>query len=75
MFPRSLIDTPIIIRSATQNYVSPTERVVTAERINFLSVLQGVVESDDHFLARLRKEAQYCDFENSKQRLNPKRSW
>ena len=59
MSPRNLIDTPYKdIRMAIQNYNSPKERVVTAERAKFLlSVLQGVRESDDDFLARLREEA------------------
>ena len=28
-------------------------------------------ESDDHFLARLREEARYCDFEKLKKAANP----
>ena len=46
---------------AIQNYFSPKERVVTAERAKFLSVIQVVGESDDDFLARHREEARYCD--------------
>ena len=62
--PRNLIDAPHKdIRLAIQNYISPRERVVTAERAKFLSVIQGVGESDDDFLARIREEARYCDFE------------
>ena len=54
MSPRNLIDTPYKdISLAIQNYISPKERVVTAERAKFLSVIQGVGESDDNFLARL----------------------
>ena len=67
MSPRNLIDTPYKdIRLAIQNYISPKERerVVTAERAKFLSVIQAVGESDDDFLARLREEARYCDFKN-----------
>ena len=72
MSPRNLIDTPYKdIRLAIQNYISPKERVVTAERAKFLSVIQGVGESDDDFLARLRKEARYCDFEQLKTAANP----
>ena len=34
--PRNLLDTPHKdIRLATQNYISPEKRVVTAERLNF----------------------------------------
>ena len=56
MSPRNLIDTPYKdIRLAIQNYISPKARVVTAEGANFLSVIQGVGESDDDFLARLRE--------------------
>ena len=56
MGPRKLIDTPYKdFRLAIQNYISPKERVVTAERGKFLSVIQGVGESDDDFLARLFK--------------------
>ena len=61
----SLIDTPYKdIRLAIQNYISSKERVVTAEKSKFLSVIQGVGESDDDFLPRLREEARYRDFEN-----------
>ena len=43
MSPKKLLDTPFKdIRLAIQNYISPKERVVTAERANFLSVVQGV---------------------------------
>ena len=62
--PRNLIDTPYKdIRLAISNYISPKERVVTAERAKFQSVIKGVGESDDDFLARLREQARYCDFE------------
>ena len=72
MSPRNLIDKPYKdIRLAIQNYISPKERVVTAERAKFLSVIQGVGESDDDFLARLREEARYCDFEKLKTAANP----
>ena len=58
MRPRNLIDTPYKdIRLAIQNYISPKERVVTAERAKFLSVIQGVGESDDDFLVRRRLPA------------------
>ena len=71
MSPRNLIDTPYKdIRLAIQNYIPPKERVVTAERAKFPSVIQGVGESDDDFLARL-KEARYCDFEKLKTAANP----
>ena len=36
-----------------------------------MSVVQGVGESDDDFLARLREEARYCDFEKLKLVTNP----
>ena len=72
MSPRNLTDTPYKdIRLAIQNYISPKERVVTAERAKFLSVIQGVGESDDDFLARLREEARYCDFEKLETAANP----
>ena len=55
MSPKNSIDTPYKdIRLAIQNYISHKERVVTADRAKFLSVIQGVGESDDDFLARLR---------------------
>ena len=67
-----MLDTPFKdIRQAIQNYISPKERVETAERAKFLSVVQGVGESDDDFLARLREEARYCDFEKHKTVTNP----
>ena len=72
MSPKKLLDTPFKeIRLAIQNYISPKERVVTAERAKFLSVVQGVGEPDDDFLARLREEARYCDFEKRKTVTNP----
>ena len=42
-----------------------------AEKAKFLSVIQGVVESDDDLLAPLREEARYCDFEKLKTVANP----
>ena len=36
-----------------------------------MSVIQGVGESEDDFLARLRAEARYCDFEKLKTAANP----
>ena len=64
MSPEKLLDTPFKeIRQAIQNYISPKERVETSKRAKFLSIVQGVGESDDDFLARLREEARYCDFE------------
>ena len=70
--PRNLIDTPYIdIRLAIQNYISPKERVVTTERAKFLSVIQGVGDSDNDFLARLREGARYFDFEKLKAAANP----
>ena len=71
MSPRSLINTPYKdIRLAIQRYNSPKERVLTAKKTNFLSLIQGVVESDDNFLARLSDEARYCDFEKLKTAAN-----
>ena len=66
MSPRNLTDTPYKdIRLAIQNYISPKERVVTAEKAKFLSVIQGVGESDDDVLAH------YCEFEKLKTAANP----
>ena len=36
-----------------------------------LSVIQGVGELDDNFLARLREEARHCDFEKLKTAARP----
>ena len=70
--PRNLIDTPYKdIGLANQNYISPKERVVTAGRAKFLCVIQGVGEIDDDFLARLREEARYCEFEKLKTAAKP----
>ena len=70
--PRNLIETPFKdIRLAIQNYISPKERVVTAERAKFLPVIQDVGESDDEFLAGVREKARYCDFEKLKTAANP----
>ena len=72
MSPRNLIDILYKdIRLAIQNYISPKERVVAAKKANFLSVIQDVGESDDDFLARLREEERYCDFEKLKTAANP----
>ena len=72
MSPDNLKDTPFKeIRQAIQIYIYPKERVETAERDQFLSVIQGVGESDDDFLAHLREEARYCDFEKLKTVTNP----
>ena len=72
MSPNKLLDTPYKeIRQAIQNYISPKERVETAERDKFLSVVQGVGEFDDDFLARLREEARCFDFEKFKTVTNP----
>ena len=72
MSPRNLIDTPYKdIRLSIQNYNSPKERIVTAEWAKFPSVIQGLGESDDDFLARLREEARFCDFEKLKTAANP----
>ena len=60
MSPKKLLDTLFKeIRQAIQNYVSPKERVESAERAKFLSAVQAVGESDDDFLARLREKARY----------------
>ena len=72
MSPKRLLDTPFKeIRQAIQNYISPKEIVERAERAKFLSIVQGVGEFDDDFLARLREEAIYCDFENIETVTNP----
>ena len=69
--PKILIGTPYKdIRLAIQNYISPKKRVVTAERAKFMSVIQGVGESDDNFLERRRDEARYCDFTKLKTASN-----
>ena len=56
---------------AIQNYFSPKERVLKAEKAKFLSLKQGVGESDDDFVALLREEARYCDFEKLKAAASP----
>ena len=71
MSPRNLIDTPYKdINLVIQNHVSPLERVVTTEKLKFLSVVHSVGESDNDFLARLREGARYCDFEKLKTAAN-----
>ena len=72
MSPNKLLDTPYKeIRQAIQNYIFPKEGVETAEWDKFLSVVQGVGEFDDDFLARLREEARCFDFEKFKTVTNP----
>ena len=69
MSPKNLLDTPFKeIRQPIQNYISPKEIV---ERAKFLSVVQGIGETDDDFLAFLREEARYCGFEKLKTVTNP----
>ena len=70
--PKNLIDTPYKdIKLTIQNYVSPKGRFVTAERAKILSIIQGVGESHDDFVARLREEVRYCYFEKLKTAGNP----
>ena len=72
MSPRNFIETPYTdIRLAIQSYITPKERIVSAEKSNFLPVIQSVGESDHSFLARLREKARYCDFEKLKTSDNP----
>ena len=72
MSPKKMLDTLFKeIRQAIQNDISPKERVETAERAKFLSVVQGVGESDDNFLASLREEARCCYFKKLKTVTNP----
>ena len=69
--PKKFLDTRFKeIRQAIQNYIS-TKEYKRQKGAKFLCVVQGVGESDDHFLARLREEAPYCDFENFKTLTNP----
>ena len=64
---KKLLDTPFKeISRAIQNYISPKVRVEMAEWAKFLSVVQGVGESDENFLACLRADASFCDFEKLK---------
>ena len=60
------------IRVVIQNYISPKERVITAERAKLLSSVQGDGETDDDFLAHLREEARYYDFQTLKTVKNHK---
>ena len=60
--PRNLIETSYKdFRLVIQNYFSLRERVIKAERAKFLSVIQGVRES----------EARYWDFEKLNTPANP----
>ena len=66
------IDTPYKdIRVVIQNYISPKEKVITSEKVKFLSIKQSVGESDDDLFERLREEARYCDLEKLKTAANP----
>ena len=66
-----MIETPHkVIRLTIHNYISPEERVVTAEGAKFLSVIQGVGKSNDDFLALTGDEARYYDFEKPKTAAN-----
>ena len=46
-------------------------RAVTVDKTKFSSVIQSVGESHDDFLARLREETRYCDFETLKTAAKP----
>ena len=72
MSPKKLLDTLLKgIRKSIQNFMSTKERIKMEENAKFLSVVKGVGESDDNFLARLREEARFCNFEKLKTVTNP----
>ena len=72
MSPKKQLDTLFNeIRLVIQKYTSPKERVITAERAKFLSVVQSLGESHHDFLARLSEEARYCDLRTLKTVTNP----
>ena len=72
--PRYSIDTPYRdIRLAIQKFISANERVVTADRAKFLSVIQGGKASDGNFLAPLGEEARYSDFAKTQNSDQPRR--
>ena len=67
--PKNLSETPL--GSKSKNCNSRKERPTMSERTNTQSVVQGVVESDDKFLARLKEVACYCDCQSLKTVANP----
>ena len=72
MSPRISIDTLYKdLGCAMQNYISPKERIVTAENVKYMILIQGAEEWDDNFLACLREEARHCDIEKPKTLANP----
>ena len=54
-----------------ETYIKPRERLVVAERTNFLSTSQKPDENAEDFLARLREAARYCDFGKIKTAPDP----
>ena len=72
MSPKKLLDTPFAeIRLVVQIYISIKESVITAERSKFLSLVLSVEKLTMIFLARLREDARYCDFQTLQRATNP----
>ena len=61
----------IDIREDLKNYMKPQERLVVAERTDFLQMSQGGEEAETDYLARIREAARYCKFVDLKPSPDP----
>ncbi len=61
--PRNLVDMKFSeIEAAIKSYIKPKSRLTIAERTKFNQTIQSVNETAQDFLAKLRKNSQYCNF-------------
>ena len=59
------------IHQALLAYLKPQKRLVIAERTKFHGVKQNARERINEFVARLRENAKFCDFDNLKNCISP----
>ena len=59
------------LQQKIQTYLQPNARLVIAERTRFYKTKQNMNESVTDFVARLRKEAIYCQFDKLKDSADP----
>lgn len=70
--PNKLEDMNFVdIEKAISAYLAPKKKLVIAERAKFFGEMQKPNEKITEFVARLRDQAQYCDFEELKSCISP----
>ena len=69
MSPKKLLDTSFEETSSSKLYFY--QRVITAERVKFLSLVLNVETLTMFFLARLREDARHCDLQTLQTATNP----